>query len=438
MKEIDSNIEVLKQEIQNLKGANANLEIENRALKLSLESLKKSDEVHSRLIATLNKTSDFVSIFESTGEILYLNYAAHKLLEVSEDADLSSLTISDCHPPWASKIIREEGIPGAIREGQWEGETAIRSHDGRHVPVSQIIIAHSAVDGHPRYFSTIARNISDQKQTEKALEQSKEELESQVEQYNDDLTAMIEALQLEIAEHEEAEKALRKSEEALRKISRNMVATMENERKMIAQELHDSIGADLAAIKFGLEEKLASMDSDLKTDVISLEKIISMIKRTLKDTKRLSASLRPSILDDLGLLAAIRWFCKELREIYSNIQIVERIEVEESEVPDPLKIVIYRIIQEAVNNAARHSDADRVELKLAIITDRLSLEVRDNGCGFDVQAALSLKSANSRMGLEGMRERVELSDGNFSLSSDKGHGTTVSADWSLDRSIYLD
>jgi signal transduction histidine kinase len=199
----------------------------------------------------------------------------------------------------------------------------------------------------------------------------------------------------------------------------------ENERKLVAQEIHDSIGGGLAAIKFALEEKLESMGQNPSHDVISLEKIISHVNETISESRRISVNLRPSLLDDLGLLATISWFCREFEKMHLDLKIEQQLEVEENEIPKMSKVVVYRVLQEAMNNVAKHSDATRVRLHLAKNDNQIEFSVADNGCGFDPEEKFSESTTVSGFGLPGMRDRTLLCDGKFEISSEMGKGTTV-------------
>ena len=139
--------------------------------------------------------------------------------------------------------------------------------------------------------------------------------------------------------------------------------------------------------------------------------------------------LRPSILDDLGLLAGLSWFCRRFQTTYSNIQIERQIEVEEGDVSPPLKIVVFRVTQEAMNNIAKHSKADLVRLRLLKIDGTLELILQDNGQGFNLEKVLSSESAGRGLGLRTMRERTEFSGGSFAIQSTEGKGTIVRASW---------
>jgi len=224
--------------------------------------------------------------------------------------------------------------------------------------------------------------------------------------------------------------ALRESEQQLRVLSSKLLETQENERRSIAQELHDSIGASLTAIRYGLEEKLHRMGKDnLPQGGISLEQIIAIVRDTTDEIHRISSNLRPSVLDDMGLLAAIGSVCREFQEIREGLRIETRIHVREDDVRESLGIVIYRILQEALNNAFKHSGADTVLVSLKKAERFLELAIRDNGQGFDPATRMKPESRMEGMGLIGMKERAELSNGTFEIHSEKGRGTTIRAAW---------
>jgi signal transduction histidine kinase len=159
-----------------------------------------------------------------------------------------------------------------------------------------------------------------------------------------------------------------------------------------------------------------------------------MVQNTIEETQRISTNLRPSILDDMGILKTIGWICRKFNETYSQIRIERQIEVQEDVVPEPLKIVICRILQESLNNISKHSRADMVQITLRKEKGALELSVSDNGRGFDVHRVLSEESPSNSMGsmgLESMRDRTELSNGTFEVFSEKGKGTTIHTVWNI-------
>jgi PAS domain S-box-containing protein len=222
------------------------------------------------------------------------------------------------------------------------------------------------------------------------------------------------------------EEELKDSEGRLRHLSSQLLTVQENERKRIAVELHDSIGQMLTAIKFKIESILQE-----KNKKKSLETLVPLVRETIEETRRIQMDLRPSTLDDIGVLATLDWFCREYQKIYSHIRIEKEIGLQENEVSVPLKTVIYRLTQEALNNIAKHSKANLVHLSLQTIKDRIELIIKDNGIGFGLEEILSSEKPKKGLGLNSMRERAELSGGTFVMESAPGAGTTIRASWPI-------
>lgn len=237
---------------------------------------------------------------------------------------------------------------------------------------------------------------------------------------------------LDITERKRAEAALQKSEEQLRFLSSQLLRAQENERKRIAGELHDGIGQILSAVKFGVEDTLIRLDKNTSTEATkALEAVIPVIQNGVEEIRKICMDLRPSILDDLGILATISWFCREFQVIYSGIHVEQEIGTEEKDIPAALKIVVYRVLQEALNNIAKHSKADLVRLSLKKSGDAIELRIEDNGLGFNLADELSKDGSRRGLGLTSMKERTETSGGSFSITSVPGKGSTLRASWSL-------
>jgi PAS domain S-box-containing protein len=218
---------------------------------------------------------------------------------------------------------------------------------------------------------------------------------------------------------------LRESESRLHHLSSQLLTAQENERRRIARELHDSIGQSLAATKFILEKKLSQLSKGSPPPGVTLEDVIPMIQNAIEESRRISMDLWPSVLDDLGILSAISWFCRQFEIVYSSISIEKQLDMQEDEVPVPLKVVIYRVLQETLNNIAKHSQADRVYISLWKQDGKIELTIEDNGIGFDPE------TSRKGLGLVSMKERVELSGGMLAIESDLGSGTTIRATWTI-------
>ncbi len=143
----------------------------------------------------------------------------------------------------------------------------------------------------------------------------------------------------------------------------------------------------------------------------------------------MTMDLRPATLDDLGILATIAWFCREFQETYRKRQNPKRDRPRETDIPESLKTVIYRVLQEALNNVAKHSGADSVTIFLTKRNGTIELTIEDNGRGFVLKEALDIDGSKRGFGLGSMKERIELSGGSFSLESVRREGTTIRASW---------
>ena len=234
----------------------------------------------------------------------------------------------------------------------------------------------------------------------------------------------------DITDRKRAEAALRESEKQLRYLSSQLLTAQEKERERIARELHDGIGQSLSAVKFSVENSLKQINKETAGPPAKrLEAVIPMIQDSIEEVRKIAMDLRPSVLDDLGILATISWFCREFQTIHSGINIEQQLEIQEDEVPDPLKTSIYRVLQEALNNVAKHSKANLVNISLKSIDGTIELVIGDNGMGFDLEEALSVKSSRKGLGLSSMKERSELSGGSFTIKSVRGAGTVLRAIW---------
>lgn len=232
----------------------------------------------------------------------------------------------------------------------------------------------------------------------------------------------------DITGRKQAEKIIRDSERRLKYLSTKLLEAQEEERRNLAAELHDNIGPSLGAAKFGVESVMAELKSDCKDQQETLLTVVGLIKNTVRLIGRLQMELRPSIIDDFGIIEALDWYCQDYMTIYRRVTVQQRIQVNEKSIPQYLHIIIYRIVQEAFNNIAKHSGADRIHLTLKSEGDILTLTIADNGEGFD---AFSSPGPDKRkgLGLVSMRERAELSAGSFHISSSAENGTRIECQW---------
>jgi PAS domain S-box-containing protein len=236
----------------------------------------------------------------------------------------------------------------------------------------------------------------------------------------------------DITPRKKIEEELRLSERKLRTLSVKLMEAGESERKRISKELHDSVGSALTAVQFAMERKISEMGGRPCGTKTCLEDILPMINTVADEVRRISKNLHPSVLEDLGIRAALRAYGRQFQKLYTKITLDHHVDMDEAAVPGYLKLLIYRIVQESLANAAKHGRADHILLKLTQAGRRLELLVRDNGMGFDLQEILQRDVELDGLGLESMKERTEHAGGVFEVSSVPGEGTTIRAEWTLD------
>jgi signal transduction histidine kinase len=262
------------------------------------------------------------------------------------------------------------------------------------------------------------------KEMEEALRKSKDELEIRVQERTSELSEAVERLKTEIELRKQLEETLRESETRVRFFASQCLTAQETERKRIVGELHDSIASSLAAMKFRVV-MIAEETKQRGDNPESMKDLATALGETITEVRRIMDDLRPSILDDLGILAAMNSLCREYQNTYSHILVEKRIEIEGHEVPDAIITPLFRISQEAMNNVAKHSMASVVNLSLQKEGESILLTIRDNGQGFDPE------KVKKGIGLSSIRERAELSGGEGELQSTMGKGTTVRAWWPI-------
>ena len=275
----------------------------------------------------------------------------------------------------------------------------------------------------------VVNDLSALYRAQDALERLNSSLESRVRARTQALADVNRDLRNEIIRREEAEVALRASRNELMALSEQLIGAQEGERKRIAVELHDSVGQSLSAVKYTLERGLELLRQPKRGDSATVfELAVRRIQETAEGIRAISMNLRPKILDDLGAASAVQWFCRDFAEIYPSIAIVTELSVGDREVPDRLATVVYRCVQELLNNVAKHADARNVLVKLWLEDGLLTLQVRDNGVGLEHATAESRRHGS---GLRNLRERAQMTGGVFNIARAPGRGTLAQLSWRL-------
>lgn len=244
------------------------------------------------------------------------------------------------------------------------------------------------------------------------------EINSHLFLYNDKLTVL--SIARDITERKEAEERLKRSSKLLRELATHLQSIREEERTMISQEIHDELGQVLTALKIQvslLANKLNKNQEPLKQKINSLA---DMIDSSVESVQRISSKLRPGILDELGLIAAIEWQTEEFQKL-TNIKCSVALPKDELNLDRKKTTAIFRIFQEALTNIARHSEAQKILVSVYNHQSNIYLEIQDNGKGITQEQIKDFKS----LGIHGMKERAMVFGGEVYIDGNPGKGTIV-------------
>ncbi|GMV28587.1 MAG: hypothetical protein AMXMBFR59_07120 [Rhodanobacteraceae bacterium] len=222
---------------------------------------------------------------------------------------------------------------------------------------------------------------------------------------------------------------LQQDQRRTRHLARSVWRVEEEARRRIARELHDGVGQNLVALMRRIDTIAAQLPEAAADGRESLHGVRALAQATLDDTRSLSRLLRPQILDDLGLEAALRWLARSVDEPHVDLALPDAIPA----LDDEIATLLFRVAQEALSNAVRHAAASRVFIALHAGADALQLIIRDDGRGCDLAAALSPGSEGHGGGLGGIRDRVDVFDGRLDLHSVPGQGFELRIELPLER-----
>ncbi len=244
--------------------------------------------------------------------------------------------------------------------------------------------------------------------------------ETRAHPYEDGLSVFFQ----DVTDRQRAEAQLRRYADRLQGLSRRLLAVQEEEKRALARELHDEFGQSLAALKINLYSAKKRIDDADTTR--RLGECIAIAENVIIQIRDRALDLRPSVLDDLGLAAALEWFV-ERQSALGGCGYSLRMENLAHRFNPELEITVFRIVQEAVNNARRHGGAQNIAICVGCADVAIEVSITDDGCGFDVARAQMRSREGGGIGLPGMQERAELLGGTLAVSSAPAQGTRISA-----------
>jgi PAS domain S-box-containing protein len=346
------------------------------------------------LFTTLRSVGDGMIATESDGKIKFMNPVAESLTGWKQEESVT------CYPSDIVIIVDEftgERIEDPIKRVLQEriiveinDKVCLKHKDGRLRAIT--VSASPIIDKNERVLGgvLVLKDISAQRKSEREREDLLEEVIN--------------------------------ARERLKLLSRRLIEMQESDRRSFAYELHEEIGQTLTTAKINLQALNTVIDQEDKK--VYVVESVNLIEDAIKKVRSLSLDMRPSMLDDLGLIPAIRWYVTTQTK---NNNLESEIDAEEirKRIPTEIQSIVFRIVQEAVKNVITHSEATTLKVSVTLKENILNIGIEDNGRGFNVDEVLLKNLSDGGMGIVGIRERVLLMGGEFNLKSETGKGTRM-------------
>ena len=383
--------------------------------KLLEEENGRGNDLLYQLVDNVRDYAIFVADLD--GKIVSWNIGAEELFGYtaaeSLGKDVRTLFTSEDR----ANEIPEKEMQTAVSDGVAEDERWHLRKDGSRFFASGSQTPLYNSDGTHTGYAKIARDLTERVEAQQELLAAFDSVETKVQERTNELSESNQSLRLEVGERKEVE---RLRSELIRKI----VKTQEDERKRIAREIHDHIGQQMTALQLRLQMLIDKRtgDASILTELDELKVLATKIDT---EVDFLAWELRPSILDDFGLAAATKKFVEEWSVHFETPAAFENIGLNGNRLTPEIKINLYRIVQEALNNTAKYAKASFVSVLLERRGRTIRLIIEDDGIGFEPQEKVDLTGTDRGMGLIGMKERAELVGGTTEIESSKGKGTTV-------------
>ncbi len=352
---------------------------------------------------SVDRAGDAVFWLGSDARFFYANARACRHLGYSRE-ELLSMTVHDVDPNFQAEVWPKHWEE-TKRRGSFTFESQHRTRDGGLVPV-EITVNYLEFEG-KEYNCTFVRDITDRKRAEETLQNAHDELEDKV--------------QRRTAELVKANEDLRDKEATAQHLLSKLISAHEEERARIARELHDEAGQSLAALLLrlgSLEASLPAGAKEAKRQVLELQLSTSSI---VEEVRRLMRDLRPSLLDDLGLTAAVSSFA-ETQLAQADVKFTIDIQGKKRKLAPSLETALFRIFQEAITNIAKHSAANNGRIELRFKDSSIAARITDNGHGFN---PVTSHATWQTFGLLGIEERVAILGGTLRIESQEGRGTQI-------------
>ena len=371
------------------------------------------DAFRARLAATVDSSDDAIVSKTLDGVITSWNRAAERLFGYSA-ADAIGRHIFLIIPD--DRRTEEEEVLARLRRGEKidHFETVRQAKDGRRIPISLTVSPITDAGGTIIGASKVARDITERVVAQEALRRAHEELEDRVRERTAELSSANTLLRAEIERRQ-------RIEEQRAQLFTRLVLAQEDERRRLARELHDQLGQQMTALRLTLEtlKALSEERPELRAQIEALQELTRQLDQ---DIAFRVWELTPAMLEGVGVAAALTEYAGNWSKRFGIPAEVHMTRPADSRLTTETETTIYRFAQEALNNIAKHSQADHVDVVLEHTSQYVSLIVEDNGIGFNPS---EMEPGAGGFGLIGMRERASLAGADFQIESAPGSGTTV-------------
>ena len=356
----------------------------------TVQDVTERHAAEHRYETAVNSLAEGVAVLDREGRVIAFNRSAVKILAMTED-QFTGRMVQD--PDW--QLQREDGTPFPMEEHP----VVITLNTGQDR--DDVILVAALPDGSRRTLTVSSRGLEPDR---------------------DGKPTSVLASFRDITQQRQHERRLRDYAEELRRVSQRILEAQESERRGIAQDLHDEVGQALTATRINLKDlQQQAGDGPLAPRLAEAETVVAEL---LGKVRQMSLDLHPSVLDDLGLVPALRW-CVRTRTVGSELKVSLELPEELPRFEVMAEITLFRVFQETLSNVLKHSRASRLEVRLEYAGGRLLMSARDDGTGFDAAAARQRALSGESLGLLGMQERARLAGGELVLESASGKGTLV-------------
>lgn len=372
-------------------------------------ALRESEE---RYRGVVENTSAVILRFDQAGIITFANQRALDFFGYSTEELIGKPAVGTIVPPRESSgrdLAKMVDLIAADLDAFHTNANENICKDGRRIWLEWTNSGVYGPEGRLKEFLSVGIDITERKRVEDGLQQRTEELQH-----------LTETLEERVAERTRE----------LADLTAQLVSAQENERRRVSYDLHDNVWQILLAIRAEIEH-LFSGQEDLPVLRNRSRRVMSDIVNLVGRIRSMQGDLWPYVLDDIGVGATIDWYCREFGKDRSGLAIEIKNDMMDDEIPSSARIIIYRILQEALDNIAKYSRANQVTVRLMKGDRGMALSVEDNGVGFDPEEKIAKKSPWGGLGLLSIKARTELSGGSFEVESAKNKGTVIRATWTI-------